>query len=172
MKRRPARATSKTALPKRSALLLTAALAAGTLAISGCQRFSPITTDLHYDPADGVSATLGDVAVHDLLVVAGSKGAAGVVSGYVVNSGDQEVTLQLKAPNAEATQTKLPPHSTVKLSGGDTGSVQVSTVAVAPGSMLDLQLKTPDFGAQEVPVPVLLPDGYYATVTPTSGSGG
>ena len=148
-------------------MLLTSALAAGTVALSGCMQFSPMTTELHYDPADGVSTTLGDLAVHDLLVVSAAKGDPGVVSGYVVNSGDEKLVLQIKGPNAVATQTTVPAHGTVQLQGGDTPTVQLSTTTVRPGAMLDLQLKTAGHGSNTVPVPVLLPREYYSGVTPT-----
>ncbi len=147
-------------------MLLTSALAAGTVALSGCMQFSPMTTELPYDPADGVSTTLGDLTVHDLLVVSAAKGDPGVVSGYVVNSSDQKIVLQIKGPNAVATQTTIPANGTVRLQGGDTPTVQLSTTNARPGSLLDLQLKTSEHGTNTVPVPVLLPDGYYSTLTP------
>ena len=45
-------------------------VAIATLA-SGCMVFNPVQTDVPYEPADGISAEVGDLSIRDLLLVGG-----------------------------------------------------------------------------------------------------
>src|SRR5699024_8640719 len=81
-----------------------------------CAMTSPVTTDLAYDPADGVSVDAGDLAVRDLLVVSEGGGAPGVVSGLVVNSGTEEAQVTLVV-SADGQMTPLSPTVTVPVDG-------------------------------------------------------
>lgn len=143
---------------------------AAALSLSACQISSPVTTDMNYDPADGVSVDAGDVAVRDLLVVSEGNGAAGVVSGLVVNNGTEptEVTL---AVNTEGQASALSPTVTVdpgksvRLDGaGPDGSgtpVQVPAVDAGPGGTLTIVVQTSLGEGGSGLAPVLLPDGPY-----------
>lgn len=144
------------------------ALAVG---LAGCQLTSPLTTQLAYDPADGVSVQLGEVTVRDLLVVAGAKGGPGTLSGFVVNSGDEDVTVSIGAADAAPVTAQVEANSALKLTGGDGPQTPpLPSVAADPGGIVELNVGTPTAGTETVAVPVLPPRGYYATVTsaPTS----
>jgi hypothetical protein len=163
--------------PPRAPVLAAVALS-GILALSGCQVMSPIQTDVPYQPADGVAVDLGDVQVRDLVVVSAAKGDAGILSGMVINNGTETVTVTFAVratdANGAATDTTgisaqadIPAGTAIRLSGVDgTTPVTLTSIATAPGGILGITVSTPAGGAPEVSVPVLLPTGYYAAITP------
>jgi hypothetical protein len=158
---------------RRSTSVLTVGAAvAGALALSGCQVTSPQQTTVPYQPADGVNVTLGDVKVNDLVVVTSAKGKEGVLSGQVINNGTQAATVTFSAAGGGPQLTKqVAARSTTRLSGEPGVSpVTLPTVSVEPGSMLGLSIGTSSAGTDQVDVPVLLPDLYYATITPAPPS--
>lgn len=148
--------------------LLVAAALAGVVVLSGCQVASPIQTNVPYQPADGVAVDLGDVQIRDLVVVSGAKGEVGTLSGMVVNQGASRVTITFATgAGGSSTSAVAPADSQTRLSGVQGGEpVSFPAIAAAPGGILKVTVSTPASGASEVSVPVLLPDGYYATITP------
>lgn len=161
--------TSRATRGRRAAAgALLAVTTGAALTLGACSTQSPMQTQGPYLPADGVPASLGAVQARDLLVVAPSKGATGVLSGSVVNTGSEPVSLTfLSRAESEAGSGA---GTTVKLGAGQqqriTG-VQLAGLPAAPGDMTDIVLKS-SAGEQYVSVPVLLPEGYYSTVTATS----
>lgn len=162
--------------PRR--LAATGLALAAALTLSACQMSSPVTTDMVYDPADGVSLDAGDVAVRDLLVVSEGDGAPGVVSGQVVNNSAEstEVTLSASVDGQivalEPTVT-VEPGTSVRLDGGGPdGSgtpVVIPSVAARPGGIVEITLQTSLGAGDSGLAPVLLPEGYYADiVVPTT----
>ena len=146
-----------------------AALAGVVLALSGCQAFSPIQTDVPYQPADGVAVDLGNVQIRDLVVVVAARGGVGTLSGLVVNKSTEPVTVTFTTgPGVDGSAKALVPAAgQTRLSGVEgTKPVTLPSVAAAPGDMIKVIVSTPDAGAPEVSVPVLLPTGYYASLTP------
>lgn len=144
------------------------------LGLSACQMTSPVTTDMIYDPADGVSVNVGDIAVRDLLIVSEGDGAPGIVSGLVVNNSAEptDVTLVVSA-DGRATPlsptVSVPAGGAVRLDGqssGDsdetTGPVSIPAVAVAPGGNVEILVQTASGQADSALTPVLLPEGYYS----------
>lgn len=158
-------------LSSRPRQLAAAGLAlVAALSLSACQISSPVTTDMNYDPADGVSVDAGDVAVRDLLVVSEGNGAAGVVSGLVVNNATEptEVTLAVNTGGQMTPLTptvSVAPGQAVRLDGaGPDGSgtpVQVSAVEAGPGGTVPIVVQTSLGEADSGLAPVVLPDGPY-----------
>jgi hypothetical protein len=149
------------------------AVAASTLALvaglGACQMASPITTDMAYDAADGVSVDLEDVVIRDLLVVSEGNGAPGTVSGLVVNEGTEEVTLTLRLGEENlAPEVTVAPGTSVRLDGTDplTGeageAVTVPAIEGGPGSSLTLRFATSAGAGDSALVPVLAPTGQYS----------
>ena len=148
--------------------VLAAAALAGALALSGCQVMSPIQTNVPYQPADGVAVDLGDVQIRDLVVIAGAKGEVGTLSGLVVNKGTESVTVTFAAgTGGSSAQADIPAGTATRLSGVEGATpVTLPGIAAAPGGIVKVTVSTPAAGAPEVSVPVLLPTGYYSTITP------
>jgi hypothetical protein len=152
----------------RGAPVLAAAALAAVLALSGCQAASPIQTNIPYQPGDGVSVDLGDVQVRGLLVVAGAKGEVGTLSGMVLNKGTKPVKVTFAvAADAGATTAEIPAGEQTRLSGVEgTAPLTLPGIPAAPGDVMKVTVSTPAGGAPEISVPVLLPTGYYSTITP------
>lgn len=168
--RRLPRVTGRTPRARaRATTALAGAAIAGALALSGCSALSPQQTTEPYEPADGVSITLGHVDFNDLLVVTSAKGEPGVVSAQVANQGTSKATVKIAGPGGtDSAQLSVPADSAVILVKRPQGQVTLSSVPVAPGATMTLQVSTASEGTEQVVVPVLLDDGYYATVTPES----
>ncbi len=152
----------------RGAPTLAATALAGALALSGCQAFSPIQTNVPYQPADGVAVDLGDVQIRDLVVIAGAKGEVGTLSAMVVNKGTEAVTVTFAVgTDGSSAKAEIPAGTQTRLSGVQgTAPVTLPAIPAAPGGIIKVTVSTPTGGAPEVSVPVLLPDGYYASLTP------
>jgi len=143
----------------------------GAVLLAGCSVTSPAQTQRRYVPADGVPASVGPVEARDLVVVAAKKGAPGVLSGALTNTGDQPVTVGfLTREEAESASGSPAAGATVELKAREQKQltqVVLKQVPVIPGAMTGVVLVT-DRGRTLVNVPVLPPQGYYATVTPTA----
>ena len=148
-----------------------AALAGVALATvtAGCELNSPLQTAASYQPADGVSANVGDLALRDLALIGDGTGPA-VVNGSAYNYGKQDVTLQISPqadPNAatppSGSEVQLKPFEQVTLASK---GLQLSQVSVKPGRMIPLKITSSTGGTTVVKVPVLAPTDYYSTVTP------
>ncbi len=157
--------------PFRAATTLARTLATSVAAaavLSGCQVMSPIQTTVPYQAANGVAVDLGAVQIRDLVVVSRAKGEAGTLSGMVVNTSTQPVTISFAAAAAgDSVLAQAPADSQTRLSGvAGTAPVTLPSIDAAPGDIVRLTVSTPAGGASEVSVPVLLPDGIYANITP------
>ena len=145
------------------------ALAAAVAVLPACGTFSQTTTELDYNPSDGVSAHVGDVLARNLLVV-GDKGSEGLVSGALVNNGTSDSTVTIQTQGApQPVQVVVPPGEVVLLgSGPDQRSVVVGTMKQPAGSLIKVTLSSPTGGEVTTNVPVLAPTMEYSTVTPTA----
>ncbi len=170
----------------RSAAPLVATTFAAALALSGCQAFSPLQTQIGYEPADGVAVDLGDIQIRDLLIISKAKGEVGTLSGMVVNNGTKPVTITFatgaaasaagsgSTPGASgSSRAEVPGGTQTRLSGVDgTAAVTLPAIDAAPGDIIRVTVSTARSGASEVSVPVLGPEGYYATITPPPPTAG
>ncbi len=136
--------------------------------LSGCQVMSPVQTTVAYQPANGVAVDLGDVQIRDLVVVCSAKGEVGTLSGMVVNNGSRPVTISFAAgASGDSVMAQAPADKQTRLSGiPATAPVTLPSIDSSPGGIVTLTVSTPAAGASEVSVPVLLPDGIYANITP------
>lgn len=154
--------------PGRTAAAALTLVAGATLA--GCQLASPLTTDLDYEPADGVSVYVGDVVVRDLVVVSESAGSQGRVTGLVVNQGSEpaSVSVHLEDQTVLTPQLEIAPGDAVRLDGtpigtGEAGqAMTVAEVPSAPGSYLTLLVEVGGATAESASVPILSPEAQYS----------
>lgn len=162
--RRPVTLTLHTRIVTRP-LALVALVVTAALTLSACMITNPYQTVKPYEPSDGVGIQIGNVAAIGLVVVAPSKGAAGVLTGSLLNQGVDPVEVTfLTADQAQAGTTDGP---TISLQGREQqtiSGVQFPSVPVPPGALMELVLKT-RAGQQNGQIPVLTPDLYYSTIT-------
>ena len=89
----------------------------GAAALTGCgQLINPYTTELQYDAADGVSASVGDLKAVDLLVVTDEKGSSNEMSGLVHNSADADRQLTISVGGTDKKVT-VPAGQSIRLDG-------------------------------------------------------
>lgn len=152
-----------------------AAVAAVPL-LSACSTLSPAQTAAPYSASDGSRVQLGQLEGANLLVVGSAKGSAGVLSGALVNKGNDDLQVAVSTQGAPTPMTiTVPGHGMVKLvadattsTAGSVGSatVLVPSLAQPPGSFVTVQLATRAGGQTQVQVPILLPQHEYASITP------
>ena len=154
--------------------------------VAGCAVFSPPTVLRPYVPSDGLSSTVGDVAVRNALIVSSAPGQPGVVSAALVNSGEQSaqvtVTVETGSSPTSASFTVAPGTSftigsgsgAADLTGGDvesdtTGWLQLPTVTEVPGALVPMTFAAGGATAT-VNAPIVRPCFAYANLTPTPSS--
>lgn len=156
---------------RRAGVLLAAVTLGATL--TGCgQVINPYTTELQYDAADGVSATVGDLKAVNLLIVNDDKTHKGALEGLVYNKANEDRQLTLSVAGTD-TQVTVPAGQSVRLDGkaNGNGSAKVSPVEVAsigdskPGDQIDMTLKATPGGSTQVAVPVLLNQYPYGSAS-------
>ena len=145
--------------------LAVVSVAATTAALSACSYLSPQTTEMPYDPADGVSTKVGEVAAHNLAIVASAKGGKGALTGAVVNtgSGTAQVSFAPKEGTAPSTTVSVGSREVVTIK-----DVTFDAVPTAPGTLTDIYVITSKDGKQLVSVPVVAPLGVYKDLGPKS----
>jgi len=139
---------------------------------SACSLFADQTTLKPYDPSDGVSATLGDVAIRNMFAIASPDGKTLSLVITMINTGTSyaNVTFQYPSNGAQTTSVRfVRPNSPVSL-GNAPGEEQfiITNSGVPAGANLPVYVQTGSIPGQLVPVPVL--DGslsQYSTLTPT-----
>jgi hypothetical protein len=136
------------------------------LALSACQTQSPVQTDVPYVAADGVPVSLGAVQLRDLVVISSGKDKPGVLSASMSNTSDTKQNVAFALPNSTPVFTTAPPHSQQRLSDGS--QLQLPSVPVPPGGVVTLTVQSPNAPTAVVYVPVLPPNGYYATLGATA----
>jgi hypothetical protein len=167
--------------------LAVGAVAAALPLLSGCATFSPATTLVPYNASDGMGLQLGQLEAHNLLVVGAAKGAEGVLSGALVNTGNDPLTVAVSTQGAPTpvtiqvaahTMVRLTADSSTPTSGATAGSVDttatvlVPSLAQPPGSVVTVQIATQAGGQKQIKVPVIPPQNEYASITapPTTPS--
>ncbi len=147
------------------ALAVTGASVVSTVALSACSFLSPVQTDQHYNPGDGVPAQSGAVIARNLVVVADKTGGPGALTGGLQNTGDSEVTVKFLTPTQSRTDKQI------TLKGREGTSITGVTITLGkdegPGTMTKVVMSTAA-GDQTVTVPVLPATGIYATLAPKS----
>lgn len=126
--------------------------------------FSQVQTDVAYQAADGVNATFGDLDVRGFAIIADAKDAPGVVIGQLVNTSDEDMDVAIATQGSQPAQVTVPRHSSLSLS--EEQGVTLSSVAVAPGDVIDVQVTTDATGQNVLTAPVLPAVSYYEGITP------
>lgn len=83
-------------------LVLATAVITGT---TGCTLSAEIATMQEYDPSDGVSADIGDLAIRNILLISNDAGEANLVM-TVVNTSGGDITLNVQFDDGTARVTE------------------------------------------------------------------
>ena len=139
--------------------------------LAGCSATNPIQTQRPYAPSDGVRASLGPLQTANLLVVGTGKGKAAALSGALVNTGADALTVAVSVSGQSTTFT-VPGNGSVLVGTGSSAgrTLLIRSLDVDLGSLTTVTLKVPSAGSADVQVPVVdgaLPQ-YTAVLTPSS----
>ena len=152
----------------RASLLLLAPV----LALGACGVNSPQTTLLRYAPADGVEMDGESLDARDVLVISQGDGAPGVLSGSLVNSGSEPLTVTVTVAGQPAGEVTVDPGTSVRLDGGPEGGegqrTIVEVVETPAGQGVEVRLQA-DGETLVGTAPVLLPQGTYEQYADDAG---
>lgn len=138
---------------------------AGSMALlGGCATMSPVQTDFPYTVSDGINLDMGpDYDVRNLLIVGGEEDAApGVLVGQFINRSAQPVTVTFTTPQGAPATAEVPAFGHLNLADE---RVVLSAVPGKAGDLVPLSIQT-GAGTDVAQVPLLLPQGRYAELTP------
>lgn len=178
--------TARASRPRRLATVLVA-VATGAAVLSGCQATNPMSTMIDYAPADGIQLDGPTLDARDLLVVSHGNGSPGIVSGSLINTGTEPLTVTVSVAGQPLDgEVTVDPGASVRLDGvrpdgSEVDPVTIPALETPAGQSVEVRLTT----GQETlagDAPVLLPHGPYegfadqagGTVAPhdTAGDGG
>ncbi len=149
--------------------ILAGALIVGT---TGCSFFATQSTLEHYDPSDGVGATIGSLDVRNAILLTGDEGKVASLVVNLINEGDKDVKLNVQYVNAAGAKTTkaTPVDAGDTLSFGDADEQQLvfTDVKATPCALFDVWFQYGDRTGKLLQVPVL--DGSlseYSTLIPT-----
>jgi hypothetical protein len=171
------------ASPSRSPRALAAAAAAtAAIGLTGCAELSLQATTLEYDPADGVSAKVGSVALQDVMLIAPERaGGKAQLSGMAENPTGAPIEVTVGTTSSGGQKFTVPARGVVRLDGKASGDsteriapVEVSNIKNKVGESAKLAFTSPAAGQVQVSVPILLDQYPYGTETvdhPTAEGG-
>ncbi|MBO9578673.1 MAG: hypothetical protein J7480_07895 [Microbacteriaceae bacterium] len=140
-----------------SVLVAAPVLAGSALLMSGCAFIAPQATLIHYDPADGISADLGEVELRNVQAVANEEGSLANVTFTAINHGEA-VKLNYAYPTADGSLTEgwipLAPGSTL-VGEEDPHRIIAEGFDARVGGLLTITLQAGDADSQTLQVPLL-----------------
>ncbi|MCA1783276.1 MAG: hypothetical protein ABR500_02735 [Dermatophilaceae bacterium] len=163
--------TTQISAPRRGRRLL-AGLSALTLAaaLSGCATFSPMATQIAYNPGDGVAVSLGDVEVRDLIIIGTAQGEPATVSAYVVNRSDDDVTINISSEGNAPASLDVPANSAIQASPVGEEGLTLESLPVQLGANVPLQFQVDGNAPAQVDVPsVSASTPMYSDLAPSGG---
>jgi hypothetical protein len=141
-------------------LVLASALVLG---VTGCTFTAEIATQKDYDPSDGVGATMGEIAIRNVLLVTNDQGEANLVMSVVNTSGADVSLLVQYDSGSERVDSFLDISSLPTLTRfGDNpaAGIIIEGDEVLAGSLFPVYFQYADVPGELVFVPVL--DGSMA----------
>ncbi len=152
-----------------ASVILAGALLVGT---TGCVFITPTATLEEYDPSDGVGATLGDIAVRNVVGISNEDGTAISIMVAIVNTGTQgtKVNFQFEADGEKTTESRYVGANTTESFGTtpDGDKIVVLSPSVSAGGLLPVYVQYGDTAGKELLVPVLEAVGDYAELAPAT----
>ncbi len=146
-------------------------LASGVLlGTAGCVFITPTATLDQYDPSDGVSGQVGDVALRNVIAISNEDGSAVSLFMAAVNTGDAaaRLNIQVDSAGAPSTLTVVIPAGQTTLFGNTTDDEQIVILepGVPAGGLLPVYFQYGTNEGTQLFVPVLNADFEYADLGP------
>ncbi|MEI2267801.1 DNA modification methylase [Microbacterium sp. No. 7] len=151
----------------KSRLIASLALgAAVVLGTTGCNMLAPQATTIQYSASDGVNVPdSGPLKVRNALIIANEDGTLGNLVAAVVNSTEDDLTLNVSI-DGQAQKLEVGANSSVSL-GVDSAAMLFDDVG-KPGADVDVSFQSGEGEGVRISVPIL--DGtlpYYTQFVPT-----
>ncbi|RUQ99015.1 hypothetical protein [Labedella endophytica] len=151
-----------------ASIVMAATVALGT---TSCNLLAPQATLKKYDPSDGVSATVGDVAVRNAIVFADGEDT-GFLLATVINTGSAPHSVSIQVGSGDDRQDftlTVAGGSTTTYSAGDAQRLELDPLQEPAGAVIPVFVQYGQEEGVEIDVPVLEQDTFaeYATLTPT-----
>ena len=139
----------------KARLAASAVLALGlAVGATGCSMVTYQATTEHYDASDGVSVTVGELALRNILVVS-EDGEDGNLVMTVVNTGEDDQTLNIEPAGADPVELEVPAHETVVLGSDDTEPLLLEGIDAEVGGLTPIFFHASGEEGIEKDVPVL-----------------
>ena len=151
-----------------ASIVIAAAVALGT---TSCNLLAPQATLKVYDPSDGVSATVGDVALRNAIVLADSEDT-GFLLVTVINKGTEPHAVTIQVGSGDDRQdfdVTVDAGSTTTFSAGDERRLELDPLQEPAGAVIPLFVQYGQEEGVQVDVPILEQETFpeYATLTPS-----
>lgn len=161
--------TTHLSAPRRGRRLLAGLSALSVAALlSGCAVFSPMATEIPYNPGDGVAISLGQVEVRDLIVIGTDEGEPATLSAYVVNRSAEDVTVSFATEGGSSGTVDVPANSAVQASPVGEEGLTLDSLEVGIGSMVPLRVQVDDDAPAQVSAPsVSASNPMYSDLAPS-----
>jgi hypothetical protein len=133
------------------------------LGMSGCAFFSEQATLIHYDPSDGIGASVGSIDVRNALVLTKDGETGSLLVNFVNESSDPvNLKLQYDSSNGEVSKyVSIPGSATVSYGGSDDTQFVLTDMGTKPGKLFKIWVQYGSHTGVQMPVPVL--DGTWQT---------
>ena len=153
-------------------IIASVVLAAGLLiGTSGCGFLAPQATLIKYDPSDGVSGNVGDIALRNGMLLSADGSTANLLV-TAINKGDtaQSLTVQYEADGQKVTElVTLRANTSVTIGGKDEPNVTLENMNSSTGALFPVYFQYGEETGVQLLLPVL--DGTtgaeYLNLLPT-----
>lgn len=154
-----------------ASVVLAAALLLGT---SGCTFFTAQSTTMHYDPSDGVSATVGNIKAQNAILISTDGQQASLLIN-LINDGETPVTVKIQYTGTKGSvTTSYPLEGREALTFGTKEGKKIvfDNIDTQPGALFPVFIQYGTQTGQQILVPVLNGtqaeyEGLAPTPTPT-----
>lgn len=140
--------------------------------LTGCAFITPQATTVHYDPSDGIGATVGDLQVRNALILT----ADGTTGSLLINlDNPTKYGIQVKVQYENADEAKVDQDvyvnsgSVATFGGADANRITLTDIDAPAGSLFPVFIQYDDVTGKQLWLPVL--DGsmsQYSDLVPTS----
>lgn len=148
--------------------VIVALLAVGT---TGCTFITPQATSKMYDASDGIGTMLGDIRVDNALLVTADGTTASLLIN-LVNHTDYGIQVNIQYENADQKKINdsiyVNSDSVTSVGGADASKFVLTGIDAPAGSLFPVFLQYGDVTGKQMWLPVLAPNGEYASLAPTS----
>ncbi|WP_341952723.1 hypothetical protein [Salinibacterium sp. TMP30] len=160
----------------RAARAAASALIAGALLVgtAGCSFITPIATLNQYDPSDGISASVGELKVRNVLAISSEDNSAVSIMITIINTSTSSGSLRLQYETADGERVDISkPLSAneVKSYGTeiDGEKIIINDAGVSAGQLFPVYLQYGNDSGTELLLPVIAGDhSIYADLAPAS----